>query len=230
MKKKAIILFVLSHLFTYADDIPIIIPLGFDCHVATELRLHKLRSQAFPFDWNITSFNAVYKAIQEDFAHFLNENYLIMHSDEYGIINTYYGIDFRHDFPNRNPSVSPEKQIDFIDPSDMPHYKICKNFLDFIEPVREKYNRRIRRFYDAVSGNSKVIFIRNNDITKEQSIKLYNLLRTKFPNLDFVLVVCSESKEMNRDWEFPGIKNFYARYIFEDWTKIFRTLGLLSKN
>lgn len=229
MKKAILIWLLLFHSIAYSNGSPIIISLGSDCHVATELRVHNLRNRAFPFDWNVTPLEGLFHVLEDDFAHFLDENYLIMRDDLNGVLNTYYGIDFRHDFPNRNPLVPPEKQIEYYEPCEMPEYKIYENFLDFIGPVREKYNRRIQRFRDVVNGNNQVVFIRHGDISKEQTVKLHSLIRSKFPNLDFILVVCGQTDEMRTDWGYRGIRNFYARYVFEDWGKIFKSLKLLTE-
>ena len=212
--------------FGFSNDLPIIISLGSDCHVAIELRRHNLRYQAFPFDWNFTPFNGLYQLIEEDFAHILKDEYLILSDAGFCVKNTYYGIEFRHDFPNVNPNLHPEEQIDIYDPWEMPHYRIVDNFMDFVGLVREKYQRRIQRFYNALRGNQKVILIRMGDITKVQAIRLHHLIHNKFPALDFLLVACGEAENMRTDWGIPGIQNYSTRKVFEDWTELFKSLEL----
>ena len=70
-----------------------IIPIGFDCGTASELRDNGIRNASYPFDWNVT-FGGISDIFNNDFQNFLNieNNY-----------NYIYNIFFMHDtFPNDN--------------------------------------------------------------------------------------------------------------------------------
>jgi hypothetical protein len=226
MNKILLVLFLGFQAFIFTQETPVVIPLGSSCHISTEMRCHNIRDQAFPFDWNITTFDSLYRILDEDFAHFLDQNYLTLREDRYSVINTYYGIEFRHDFPNDNPKINKHQQLD-IPPHEMAEFKIATDYLDFLESVNEKYQRRIQRFYEVASSSQQVIFIRYGLTTKEEAIQLQELLHRKFPALNFILVICGEGEGIKSDWQIPGIKNFYARPVKEDWTKIFTELKLI---
>ena len=105
-----------------------IISLGHFCSPAMEFERLGCRKYSFPFDWLITpDFNIVIDLIENNFADFLNEEYLnqIKQYPSY-YRNIKYNIDFYHDF-------SPLKSFD-----------------SQISEVSEKYQRRIERFYKQI--------------------------------------------------------------------------------
>src|SRR4029079_14585508 len=77
-----------------------IISLGFYCQVASQLRIHGLRYEAFPFDWLVCHFEALIVLIENHFKDFLNPEYLqfVTTEKEKYILNAFYGIKFLHDF------------------------------------------------------------------------------------------------------------------------------------
>lgn len=112
-----------------------VISLGFFCSVAMELERSNLRSMSGPFDWIITSLDGMMDVIQDRFKDFLNPDY-IEQDKRYPYIfrNMKYGIDFYHDF---SVEESFEKQL---------------------PRVRQKYERRIRSFYEAIK--EPTLFVR----------------------------------------------------------------------
>ena len=208
----------------------IAISLGQSCGPAMQLRVslsrhYGIRDQAFPFDWLITPFDALYKCLQEDFVNFLNPAYLSLYNHAShctGILDSYYGLRFIHDFPT----------IDAPDTAgDGPTFGgfIVTNFLDYLDPIKEKYERRIARFRKTLSGTDEIIFIRDI-ITKQQSILLYNLIKSYYPTLNFTLVVVDSTEEMKYPWNLSGIKNFYGPNSFTfgpQWIAILQNIGLL---
>lgn len=167
----------------FESNSPIFVSLGCQCEVAHYLRHHGRRISAFPFDWIVTAnFSYFQLLLQEDFKYFLDQRYLVQHPDG-SKVNTYYNINFRHDWPT--PDLEPEQSY---------------------AQILEKYQRRIKRFYDLNQYKGKVYFIRasyhneqnlfvptatSNDytITDEQIETLYQILCQKFPDLDFCLIV-----------------------------------------
>jgi len=103
------------------------ISLGSFCSVAGELERFGLRDASYPFDWLVSDFKNVINLINNKFYDFLNEKRLKQNTtlrsvfaDE--LIKMY----FFHDFNKYEPL---EKQM---------------------PKVREKYERRINRFYEAI--------------------------------------------------------------------------------
>lgn len=111
------------------------ISLGYFCSVALELEKLGLRNESSPFDWVISDFKGVIRAIQENFSNFLDYEYLSQDKDNHSIyMNTKYNVKFFHDFDKY-----------------LPLYKQ-------LPKVKEKYNRRISRFYKSIT--EPTLFIR----------------------------------------------------------------------
>jgi len=169
---------------------PIFISLGSHCEPSQQLILNNLRSAAFPFDWLLTlDFEGFLALIQEDFRFFMDKRYIIQ-NDENALINTYYHIDLRHEM------------------HDWPDADFPKHYSE----IKEKYQRRINRFKECNYNKSRAYFIRaafdlelnpklptiTQDCTrieKNQAETLKNLLRKKFPQLDFYLVIINYAEE-----------------------------------
>lgn len=178
-----------------------IIPLGAACGAAMYLREAKLRQAAYPFDWVICAHEGLIKAIDEDFAHFL-ENLTVWNNQ--GVID-YYGFQFTHDWPNiKNKIVMDD--ADFIG-SD----QLIPEWQQALPKVKEKYRRRIERFIKACSDSEPIIFLRSEYVNRGQAIEIRDLIRKKFPQLDFLLVVVADDKNFIEPWNIEGIHN-YNRY------------------
>lgn len=111
------------------------ISLGYFCSVAMELEKYGLRDCSYPFDWLITDFEGVILAIESGFSDYLNYENMYQNRD---IRSTYtdqkYHFSFIHDF-NKYARLS--KQI---------------------SSVRDKYQRRIDRFYQNIT--EPTLFVR----------------------------------------------------------------------
>ena len=111
------------------------VSLGYVCAIARELEKLGLRDSSMPFDWNVTNFEGVIKAINNKFSDYLEYEKLFQDAKcckHYK--NNDYDVQFFHDF-NRFESL--EKQLPL---------------------VQAKYNRRIKRFYDVIK--ERTIFVR----------------------------------------------------------------------
>ncbi|MBY0110247.1 MAG: papain-like cysteine peptidase [Candidatus Babeliaceae bacterium] len=234
MKKYSYIILIFNFLSLVSK--PIVISLGENCAPAAALRTlfnryYGLRDKAFPFDWIVTSFEGLYKCIQEDFENFLNEKYLIkhpIHPQTGGVINIYYDFQFNHDFPTTHNINPPEEDPSFAG-------EVRDDFKQLIQPVKEKYFRRIQRFYEACKGQTPVVFIRRR-ATKGQAEKLYALLQKKFPDIEFTLVIVDSYEEIKNDWGLSNIKNFYIPDYYdrtmygidsEEWKSMLQAVGIL---
>lgn len=111
------------------------ISLGYFCSVAMELEKMGLRSESSPFDWLISDFNGVLCSIESRFEDFLNPAFLSQNKiNRSHYKNTKLNLQFFHDF---NPYTPLQEQL---------------------PAVQDKYNRRIRRFYDTIA--EPTLFIR----------------------------------------------------------------------
>ena len=185
--------------------------LGGECQVAYQMRLHGIRAEALPFDWNITPFSALEKILKDRFEHFLEKEHLVfIHNEkEKYILDTYYGIRFLHDF------------------------KLDENFMDDYEKIKIIYERRIERFLNLLQESNHALFIRKK-VTKDQAIILRELLKELYPNNNFLILAVDNSDEIKTDWQLENIKNFYLRPPVplswkgdaSAWEEIFLSMGL----
>lgn len=132
-----------------------IISLGHFCGVAQELERLGLRDASYPFDWLITQRSAAEELIENRFEDFLSYDLLYQdsaHPEIYRNKRYGFGVSFYHDFSAYIPL---DKQLD---------------------AVVQKYNRRIKRFYDAI--REPTLFIRY--INNEEDVAFY---RNNFDNL-----------------------------------------------
>lgn len=204
---------------------PLYVSLGAHCEVANFIGYNGLRTAAYPFDWMLTLNRSLISVLEQDFIHFVDSTYLKHH--RYGVVNTYYQIDFRHDWPDFGFS--------------WPQMDIRKT----LPEIQDKYERRISRFYELADHQGKVFFIRapldidysleayptfskeSKRITFEEAQTLRNLLKSKFPALDFTLVIVNYFEE--NTGEIVGIENvceFKVRLFhkFIDWERLLHSL------
>lgn len=111
------------------------ISLGYFCSVALELERFGLRDASYPFDWIISDIKSVFECIENNFDNIFDINLLSQSQNEHkNYKNIKYGFYFFHDF---NKYIPLSSQLDV---------------------VKEKYNRRIKRFYNAIK--EPTLFIR----------------------------------------------------------------------
>ena len=182
------------------------VSLGSHCEIAMHLNSNNLRKAAFPFDWLLTcNYNHFLLLLENDFALFLDEQYLARHpSHQYVIENSYYEIEFRHDWPFSDLECNETR------------------YSQQLQEMNTKYNRRINRFRQLRDYPGKVFFIRvaydlQNDpnlywrttdieqITAEEAQKLKDALDRYFPELNFALVIVNYLEDNTRG--INGIDN-----------------------
>lgn len=192
------------------SETPICISLGGACGPAIMLRQLGLRTEAYPFDWIISSFESFQKAFLSDFEFFLT--HLTERTDKIGVID-YYGFHFTHDWPTVNAPNIDSLHADYVG-----NYKLISTWETTVPLVKEKYKRRIERLKKICQGSSKVIFIREitgnppqSDLHphQQEAVMIRDLFRTKYPNLDFMIVALSSSEIAKTDWGLENIKNVY---------------------
>lgn len=161
----------------------IIYSIGRDCACALYLQQNGLRLTSGPFDW-LT--NADYKArfdlMLSDFNGFLDKKYLKLmpkptqfpadkNNDYYE--NTKTGLYFWHDFP------------------------ADKSFESAYPEVKQKYDRRIQRFYENIKNKNRILLIwfsHVHNTADETVLDLCNKFCKKFnKNIDFLLIEHKEN-------------------------------------
>lgn len=188
----------------------ITISLGCNCTPAWYTRKYDVRAFAFPFDWCLTPYQALYDFIKTDFSNYFKKGNLVPSSKLYftnemqkffkklgyikisensnWVLDKQYGMVYNHDFTNNNLTT------------------INKNY----ETQYTKYKRRVERLYSEVNSNKHVYFIRYCDISKSQTYKLLQLLKNKFPKTNFTLIVIGNNrKKFSQDWKISHVKNYY---------------------
>lgn len=198
-----LLLIVVGNLYGMSELTPVYVSLGRYCEPAYELRALGLRDAAYPFDWMATlNFDGVCRVIANGFKDFLNPNYL--KRDGAGVLNTYYGMSFRHDFPTMNNG-------EWITGDDAPYAgKVVDNFLDYIDSVSCKYAKRIDRFLKLLDGSVKVVFIRTRS-TPQEAQSFVAMMAKNYPLANYCLLVMHGDKYLNSDWNIAHVKSFYAK-------------------
>jgi len=188
--------------------------LGSRCQVAFHLGQNNLRMGSYPLDWAITPFGSLYSVIDNDFKKFFDESNIqacdIFIPGYFAVLNTEYNITFIHDFKDKE--------------------EFSKNFVE----VKEKYRRRIARFYAATESDEPLCFVRHKDITKEQASSLSHLLQKKFPKMRYTLLVINETDEIKDNWKIPNVLNCFMKTAEEgnaldprynnNWSELFRNV------
>lgn len=210
------------------DEDFLFVSLGSHCEIAAHLNENCLRKAAFPFDWLVSSNNAcLTRIINDDFLFFLDERYLFQHpTGPYIIENSCYEIEFRHDWPSNLEGN-------------------LNKYVEQLQEMKPKYDRRINRFRQLRNYPGKVFFIRvaynfshNGDsywgkeesqgaINSEEAQSLKQALDQFFPCLDFALVIVNYVEANTPPIEVPeGVFEFKIRKSHKhgDYTALFHLL------
>lgn len=210
---------IISLAFICMLNIPIfinavtLISLGKNCNIAHNLRAIGLRDAAYPFDWMISDFDAICAAFEDDFQKFLDPASLKEGEDPREIID-YYGLRYRHDFPRNGYEVTLNETETLLFGS------IREDWRDFIDAVREKYQRRINRLKKVLKGTDYVYLIRYQ-ITKDEALQLRNIIASQYPELQFTFIAVNDAIE--HDWGLDEIKNLDG----EAWNDFLNAIKLL---
>lgn len=203
----------------YFNKPRIFISLGMNCAPALRFEKKKLSEAFFPFDWCISTFQSIYRALKTDFKNYLNlENLEVLEHTEKSehrvVRDNLYDITYLHDF------------------------SLDKNPLHDYQEIQSKYYRRIDRFYRALTLGKEVYFFRT-EITKKETIKLKALIQKKFPKLNYTLVVINETDEFKTPWNIRHVKNFFLKNcgyagrkdkkLLKNWDTIFKELKIIKK-
>lgn len=162
-----------------------IIPLGSFCSVASELEEAFLREHSLPLDWVISDLKAINTLIPSRFTPLFDPDKLHKDAQHPHIVkHSDFVFDFYHDFPA-------EKSIEEVLPR-----------------VKQKYMRRVDRFYSILSSRKNLLFVRyifSTDTASEIDC-LIDELKGMNPNIRFLFF-------KHPDIELGEIRN--SRYILK---------------
>lgn len=203
------------------------ISLGANCASTTYLRKHHLQFKSFPFDWLIgCPFEKRISLIINHFEDFLNLEDLEFvekdgnpnddkNCDYYKNIRTEFG--HLHDFPIGIP------------------------LKESFQKVKEKYNRRIERFYEQINNSKDICLVWFNYFTQPKSLSESELidgyikLSQFFPqhHISFLVIEHSELQGDKLDGEkiHPNIIRYRDNLLSNDNSSaIRRVMGDISKS
>ena len=186
------------------------ISLGSTCSVAYQLDKHNLRVNAYPFDWlKCTSLKMITKCIQENFKDFLDV-IKIRESDKHPILTT-------DTFNDSSNDISMVMRNTY----DMEFYH------DFsansnLDDIKEKYDRRIKRFIDIINSGNEIIFVRDelkiNSIKQEDIDEFIQIIKSINPNCNFKIVYIVYNPK-NKKINFNNIYIINDTKNFEHWQR-----------
>lgn len=176
-----------------------IISLGADCLPALTFKTLGLADRYYPLDFLYRKQDKKYQLdmvidfIKNDFKYFFNYDDLefIVHKSDNNveIHNNCTQYVFLHDLKTKDYSN------------------------DDLYKIKDKYNRRIARFYDTINNASSVLFIymeKNNvkHISTDIFVQIWNVLCEKFPNTDINCVFFTHDRKFD--------KNEYKEHYLND--------------
>lgn len=189
----------ISNLFESYDNL---ISIGYNCFFKRFLKI-KLghNKETYFFDYIGTSMWSINELIKNDFDDFFNHNHykkIEINTTKIcnHLTNTKYYVRFPHDL-----------ELDKFNGD----YN-SKYFIDFIN----SYTRKKNRFYELLNSNNKIIFLRLEEdntnriiypeykdkvkINEYDDLKNFTeIIKNKFPNLNFIVIFISKTSETNID-------------------------------
>jgi hypothetical protein len=171
-----------------------------------------MRKVSYPFDWIISSYDSIYNGFLDDFERFFTDLTL---SDDHTGTYDYYGFDIHHIWHTKETGLAYSEPLDNIDWQAM------------IPQLTESFKRKMARLHAACYSGHSVVFIRRDMIDKDSAARLRDLILAKYPQLPFILMVVSYSKEFEKPWNLEHIRNYSVPYNdVEGWRKIFLQVAL----
>jgi len=126
--------------------------MGMNCDVSHFLNRLALRSEALPFDWNVTPLQSAIELINNEFDEFLDLKNLIFLSIDKRLLFNEQGTSLKISEDWITPVVCSRYGMLF------PHDFSKLGHAEF-SAIKDKYNRRIERFKKIMALNSKKFFI-----------------------------------------------------------------------
>lgn len=172
----------------FKNKFDFVVSIGQGCASTSYLRRCNLQNFSYPFDWIAgPPFDMITDFIINGFQDFLNiedlEPYILKEGHvNNGPYNLY-----------RNKRNNYHHFHDF--PKNIPLEESFKN-------VREKYDRRIKRFYDNINSSNKILFVWFSHFTPHEDevfIESCKKLRNHFADKEIYLLVIENSMEKKKE-------------------------------
>jgi hypothetical protein len=185
------------------------ISLGSSCSVAYQLQKLNLKKETLPFDWIRTpNISFVLELIKNNFINFFDNLEFVKDDEKFPFIEDNEDFDKVLD---KKTKIYKNENIGFF-----------HDFKDNItlDDVKEKYNRRIIRFYNLIKTPS--IFIRDEIKFKESNIPIYNELNKELKkyniNNKLVLIINTfKIKTINLETLDKDIQVFIDTDKISEW-------------
>lgn len=184
-------------------DTKVYVSLGNSCSIAHNLKLCKLRTEAYPFDWvRVTNLNNISELIENKFIDFLDiETFIFKEFSDKFEVNNKLGsyiyknnyCCFYHEFENR---IDQEKILSF----------------------KEKYKKRIDRFLQLLNSNKNIIFIREEfgKVSMNKINKFIEKLYNVNPKINFkIILITNDYLQIDN----PTIKKYFSNKPITDWKR-----------
>ncbi len=182
-----------------------IVTLGHDCSPASVLRNLGLREQALPFDWVVSSPQALNACFKERFQRY--HCGLYYNPNRSRLIDA-YGFQFPHDYPHihiADGTPCPFTEVGEGDIGEERTQCITPEWPKYYETVKAKYERRIERFLAIVADPRPVIVLCRWPTQIVKQLKIMFSLYFQKTNVFFV----NSTTEPNDD-AYPWIHNCFT--------------------
>jgi len=185
------------------------ISLGSNCSVAYQLQKLNLKKESLPFDWiRVNSIKAVLDLIENNFSGFLDDLVHVKDDEKFPFIDDTE--EYFDKIQDKKTKIYKNQNIGF--------FHDFKDGVSF-EEVKEKYDRRIKRFYEKIKEKS--YFIRDEIKFKESDIPIYNQLNKLIKNYNkeskLVLIINDNKKSFNIDKLDQDITVFIDHEKITEW-------------
>ncbi|MCE2983350.1 MAG: papain-like cysteine peptidase [Parachlamydia sp.] len=137
------------------------VSLGCLCQVAQQLNLNGIRHQSYPFDWIVTHAEGPTRFIANQGAGFLDLDQITLGEK----------------WANTNFIIAYDHLYNFI----LLHNFNIPFHASYV-PIKDQFDKRIRRFFQLLQSDKKILFVRLV-ITQEEAELLDHVLQTCYPTL-----------------------------------------------
>jgi len=111
--------------------------------------------------------------------------------------------------------------------SHIKHRILCKKYLVILPELKNKFDRRINRFRDAILSNKNIYLFRNDKIRKDSCIEIYNILIERYPSVNLKIIEISKyDQKFKEKWNHPNILNYFINE-YNELGNIFKNIGLI---
>jgi hypothetical protein len=164
------------------------ISLGSYCETAFQIRRRRNVTQAHFFDWLVTPLESLMLVLENDFEGVFERENIHPTKDGQSVVDTSNGLLFHHEFTRNDQGLVTEEVIGR-------EYRIKQAKVQFL----------IDRWREIAGGSDPVLYVFLGDGAPSQIQDLRNLIRRKYPALDFRLLWARRPGSPGFDNESEGI-------------------------